>query len=86
MALFTLRAAGENRAPQFGSTEGDLDAEMLAIAGAMIRQRAGNFEPSAPVMIAADMAAPLRLARQLTPIHPSERWAGAGWLSPPRRW
>ena len=34
MALFTLRAAGEVRAPQFGSAEGDLDAEMVAIAGA----------------------------------------------------
>src|SRR6201993_5424253 len=39
MALFTLRAAGEVRAPQFGSAEGDLDAEMVAIAGAIIRQR-----------------------------------------------
>jgi DNA end-binding protein Ku len=46
MALFTLRAAGEVRAPQFGSAEGDLDAEMVAIAGAIIRQRAGNFDPS----------------------------------------
>ena len=47
MALFTLRAAGEVRAPQFGSAEGDLDAEMVAIAGAIIRQRTGNFDPSA---------------------------------------
>jgi len=39
MALFTLRAAGEVRSPQFGSAEGDLDAEMVAIAGAIIRQR-----------------------------------------------
>src|SRR5438552_12946997 len=46
MALFTLRAAGEVRAPQFGSAEGDLDAEMVAIAGAIIRQRKGNFDPS----------------------------------------
>ena len=46
MALFTLRAAGEVRVPQFGSTEGDLDAEMVAIAGAIIRQRTGNFDPS----------------------------------------
>src|ERR1700720_1972434 len=45
MALFTLRAAGEVRAPQFGSTEGDLDPEMVAIAGAIIRQRTGNFDP-----------------------------------------
>src|ERR1700757_2104384 len=47
MALFTLRAAGEVRAPQFGSAEGDLDAEMVAIAGAIIRQRTGHFDPSA---------------------------------------
>src|ERR1700730_4366673 len=46
MALFTLRAAGEVRSPQFGSAEGDLDAEMVAIAGAIIRQRTGNFDPS----------------------------------------
>jgi DNA end-binding protein Ku len=46
MALFTLRAAGEVRSPQFGSAEGDLDAEMVAIAGAIIRQRTGHFDPS----------------------------------------
>jgi DNA end-binding protein Ku len=46
MALFTLRAAGEVRAPQFGSAEGDLDAEMVAIAGAIIRRQTGNFDPS----------------------------------------
>ena len=46
MALFTLRAAGEVRAPQFGSAEGDLDTEMVAIAGAIIRQRTGSFDPS----------------------------------------
>ena len=46
MALFTLRAAGEVRAPQFGSAEGDLDAEMVAIAGAIIRQRTRNFDLS----------------------------------------
>ena len=46
MALFTLRAAGEVREPQFGGVEGDLDAEMVAIAGAIIRQRTGNFDPS----------------------------------------
>src|SRR6201993_897540 len=47
MALFTLRAADEVRAPQFGSAEGDLDAGMVAIAGAIIRQRIGQFDPSA---------------------------------------
>ena len=45
--MFTLRTAGEVRAPQFGSAEGDLDAEMVAIAGAIIRQRTGNFDPCA---------------------------------------
>ena len=46
MALFTLRAADEVRAAQFGSAEGDLDAEMVAIAGAIIKQRTGKFDPS----------------------------------------
>ena len=46
MALFTLRAAAEVRPPQFGSAEGDLDAEMVAIASAIIRQRIGHFDPS----------------------------------------
>jgi DNA end-binding protein Ku len=46
MALFTLRAASEIRAPQFGSADGDLDAEMVAIAGAIVRQRTGKFDPS----------------------------------------
>jgi DNA end-binding protein Ku len=46
MALFTLRAAAEVRASQFGGAEGDLDAEMVAIAGAIIKQRAGKFDPS----------------------------------------
>src|SRR5947208_4549184 len=30
----------------FGSADGDLDAEMVAIAGAIIRQRTGQFDPS----------------------------------------
>jgi DNA end-binding protein Ku len=46
MALFTLRAADEVRAAQFGHNEGDFDAEMVAIAGAIIRQRTGTFDPS----------------------------------------
>src|SRR6201993_1166228 len=46
MALFTLRAAGEVRAAPFGSAEVELDAEMVAIAGAIIRQRTGHFDPS----------------------------------------
>ena len=46
MALFTLRTAAEVRAAQFGSPEGDLDAEMVAIADAIIKQRTGKFDPS----------------------------------------
>jgi DNA end-binding protein Ku len=46
MALFALRTASEVRAPQFGSAEGDLDAEMVAIATAIIRQLTGKFDPS----------------------------------------
>ncbi len=43
MALFTLRAADEVRAPQFSSVDGDLDAEMVTIARAIIEQRTGTF-------------------------------------------
>jgi DNA end-binding protein Ku len=46
MALFTLRAATEVRASQFGSAEDDIDAEMVAISSAIIRQRTGHFDPS----------------------------------------
>jgi DNA end-binding protein Ku len=46
MTLFTLRAADEVRASQFGSAEGELDAEMVTVAGAIIAQRTGNFEPN----------------------------------------
>jgi DNA end-binding protein Ku len=46
MALFTLRAAEEVRAAQFGMAEGELDAEMVAIAKAIIAQRTGTFDPT----------------------------------------
>jgi len=46
MALFTLRAAEEVRASQFGNIEDDLDAEMLGIATAIIKQRTGKFDRS----------------------------------------
>ena len=46
MALFTLRAAEEVRAAQFGMAEGELDAEMVAIAKANITQRTGSFDPT----------------------------------------
>jgi DNA end-binding protein Ku len=45
MALFTLRSAAEVRTAQFARPEGDLDAEMVAIAGAIIKQRTGAFDP-----------------------------------------
>ena len=45
MALFRLRAAEEVRAAQFGTAESDLDAEMVAIAGAIIKQRTSAFDP-----------------------------------------
>jgi len=44
MTLFTLRAAEEVRAAQFGSAEGELDVEMVAIARAIIKQRTGVFD------------------------------------------
>src|SRR6202521_2734483 len=46
MVLFTLRAADEVRASQFASAESDLDAEMVAIAGAIIKRRTGKCDPS----------------------------------------
>ena len=46
IALFTLRAADEVRMVQFRSNEGDVDAEMVAIARAIIGQRTRTFDPS----------------------------------------
>jgi DNA end-binding protein Ku len=46
MVLITLRAADEVRAPQLTSLDGAIDAEMLAIARAIIEQRTGKFDPS----------------------------------------
>ena len=45
VALFTLRTAEEVRSAQFGSAEGDLDAKMVAIARAIIKQRTRTFDP-----------------------------------------
>lgn len=47
MGLFTLRAAEEVRAAAFPSAEAEIDAEMVAIAKAIIAQRTGAFDPSA---------------------------------------
>ena len=46
MVLITLRAAEEVRVPQFAKSDGAIDAEMLAIARAIIDQRTGKFDPS----------------------------------------
>jgi DNA end-binding protein Ku len=46
MALFTLRAAEEVRAAQFVTADGEFDAEMVAIAKAIIAQRTGSFDPT----------------------------------------
>jgi DNA end-binding protein Ku len=45
MVLITLRAADEVRTPQFSDTNGDIDAEMLAIAGTIVERRTGKFDP-----------------------------------------
>src|ERR1700730_14074863 len=46
MVLITLRAAEEVRVPQFSKSDAAIDAEMLAIARAIIQQRTGKFDPS----------------------------------------
>lgn len=46
MVLMTLRAADEVRAPAFAAANGAVDAEMVAVAGAIIAQRTGKFDPS----------------------------------------
>ena len=46
MVLITLRAAEEVRVPQFTKSDDVIDAEMLAIARALIEQRTGKFDPS----------------------------------------
>jgi DNA end-binding protein Ku len=46
LALITLRAAEEVRAAEFGSFEGELDAEAVAIAGMIIQRKIGSFDPA----------------------------------------
>ena len=46
MVLITLRAAEEVRVPQFAKSDGAIDAEMLAIARAIIEQRTRKFDSS----------------------------------------
>ena len=71
MALFTLRVAEEVRAAQFGIAEGELDAEMVAIAKAIIAQRTGTFDPTTyrdryqeALQQPAPVACRIRLARR----------------------
>ena len=45
LVLITLRAADEVRPPQYAKADGAIDAEMVAIAGAIIK-RTGKFDPS----------------------------------------
>jgi hypothetical protein len=45
MALYTLRAAEEVRAAQFSSGEGEFEAEMVAIAGAILKQADQHIRP-----------------------------------------
>ena len=44
--LFTLHAAEEVRAASFDMAAGELDAEMVAIAKAIIAQRTRSFDPT----------------------------------------
>jgi DNA end-binding protein Ku len=46
MVMVEPRAAEEVRAPKFTKADGAIDAEMLALARAIIAQRTGKFDPS----------------------------------------
>jgi DNA end-binding protein Ku len=46
MVLITLRAAEEVRAAAFEQADGDIDADMVAIAATIIRRRGGRFDPA----------------------------------------
>src|SRR6202045_931765 len=82
MALFTLRAAEEVRAAQFGIAEGELDAELVAIAKAIIAQRTGSFDPTTyrdryqealQELIEAKMKGLTVKPREIAARHPSTR-------------
>jgi DNA end-binding protein Ku len=47
MVLITLRASEEVRAAAFEKGDADIDAEMVAIAGTIIKRRSGHFDPTA---------------------------------------
>ena len=44
--LLTLRAAEEVRRADFGSVEGEIDPDAVAIAEAIIKRRTGTFDPA----------------------------------------
>jgi DNA end-binding protein Ku len=46
IVLFTLRAADEVLAAEFPAAAGELDAEMIELAMAIIERRSGVFDPS----------------------------------------
>ena len=46
MVLFTLRAADEVRAADFGTAHAEIDDDMVAVARTIIEHRAGEFDPA----------------------------------------
>ena len=62
------------------ATAGEEDISNTAIGTEL-----STLDPfSAEVVNAADYGCAAALARRLTPIRPSRRWGGTGWLSPRR--
>jgi DNA end-binding protein Ku len=46
MVLITLRASEEVRAAAFGKADAEIDADMVAIAGTIIKRRSSHFDPA----------------------------------------
>jgi DNA end-binding protein Ku len=80
MVLITLHAADEVRMSQFAESDGAFDAEMLAIARAIIGQRTGKFDPSRfrDRYHEAVSALAERLESQATILEAGSRWTGHG--------
>jgi DNA end-binding protein Ku len=47
LVLITLRASEEVRAATFEKSDAEIDAEMVAVAGTVIKRRSGHFDPTA---------------------------------------
>jgi non-homologous end joining protein Ku len=47
MVLITLSASEEVRAAAFGKADGEIDGDMVAIAGTIIKRRSGHFDSAA---------------------------------------